>query len=271
MSSDPVRSINSRCFALAHSVVEAIRTTSTCEELAALMVAVTREMNFRHYALIHHDDPGTPEPGRVDLKEYPCAITEHLFGESRFRDDPVIRGCAFAGGAFLWSDLPRIINLNRRDRASFELGARAGLNEGITVPYVRLGDRMGSCTFAGMRRPERAHIYLGVAQMIGVFAFQAARRLVMDEAPPCGEPAGGAGGIRSRCAIREEPLLRRTFRGAGFPIVRVIGFVGRRPVANWQDIDPTPRALEAIRTRPVCVEALAAKAKSFDLRKKWTA
>jgi hypothetical protein len=33
------------------------------------------------------------------------------------------------------------------NRASFELGAREGLNEGITVPYVRLGDRMGSCTF----------------------------------------------------------------------------------------------------------------------------
>jgi DNA-binding NarL/FixJ family response regulator len=33
-----------------------------------------------------------------------------------------------------------------------------------------------------MRRPDRAHIFLGAAQMIGIFAFQSARRLM------CGEP-----------------------------------------------------------------------------------
>jgi DNA-binding NarL/FixJ family response regulator len=33
-----------------------------------------------------------------------------------------------------------------------------------------------------MRRPDRAHIFLGAAQMIGIFAFQSARRLL------CGEP-----------------------------------------------------------------------------------
>src|SRR5690606_12401721 len=115
---------------------------------------------------IHHDDLRSPRPDRVDIKDYPPAITERLFGQHRYRRDPVIRGCIFADSAFVWSDLPRIIRLDRQDRASFEVGAREGLNEGITVPYVRLGDRMGSCTFAGMRRPERAHIYLGPAQMI---------------------------------------------------------------------------------------------------------
>lgn len=147
------------------------------------MEAMAREMGFRHYALIHHDDLRMHRPDRVDLKDYPPGVTERLFGQHRYRRDPVIRGCIFADSAFLWSDLPRIIHLDRHDHASFELGAREGLNEGITVPYVRLGDRMGSCTFAGMRRPDRAHIYLGIAQMVGIFAFQAARRLVSGEQP----------------------------------------------------------------------------------------
>src|SRR3546814_2787938 len=43
---------------------------------------------------------------------------------------------------------------------------------------VRLGDCMGSCTFAGMRRPERAERLLGPAQVIGIFAFQAALRML---------------------------------------------------------------------------------------------
>lgn len=174
------------CLALTGAVIEALRAAATRVELVTLMEAVAREMGFRHYALIHHDDLSASRPDRVDLKDYPPAITERLFGQHHYRRDPVIRGCIFADSAFLWSDLPRIIRLDRQDRASFELGALEGLNEGITVPYVRLGERMGSCTFAGMRRPERAHIYLGAAQMIGIFAFQSARRLSCGTSPIVG-------------------------------------------------------------------------------------
>jgi LuxR family quorum-sensing system transcriptional regulator CciR len=171
--------------ALADAVIRALRKTTTRGELAALMEAVTREMDCRHYALAHHDDLSVPRPDRVDIKDYPVAVTERLIGDRRYRRDPVIRGSIFADGAFLWSDLHRIIRLDRHDRTNLEFGARAGLNEGITIPYVRLGDCMGSCTFAGMRRPDLASRYLGPAQMIGIFAFQAARRLLAcpDSAP----------------------------------------------------------------------------------------
>ena len=57
--------------------------------------------------------------------DYPAVIAERLIGQHRYRRAPVIRGCVFADSAFLWSDLPRIIRLDRQDRASFELGARA--------------------------------------------------------------------------------------------------------------------------------------------------
>jgi len=171
------------CLALTATIVSVLRTIVTRDELVALMESTTREMGFRHYALIHHDDLRGSRPDRVDLKDYPAAITERLIDQHRYRRDPVIRGCIFADGAFLWSELSRIIHLDGRDRASFELGAREGLNEGITVPYFRLGDRMGSCTFAGMSRPERAHRFLGAAQMIGIFAFQAARRILLEETP----------------------------------------------------------------------------------------
>jgi len=169
------------CLALTDAVVGALRTLATRDELVSLMDAVAREMGFRYYALIHHDDLRAPLSDRVDLKDYPPAITDRLIGQHRYRRDPIIRGCIFADSAFLWSELSRFIHLDRQDRASFEFGVHEGLNEGITVPYARLGDRMGSCTFAGMRRPELAHRYLGAAQMIGIFAFQAARRLVLGE------------------------------------------------------------------------------------------
>lgn len=178
---DPHRLTTRYCHTLTSAVVGELRRTLSAGDLAILMEAITRETGFRHYALIHHDDLRVSRPDRVNLKDYPAAITERLIGRHGYRRDPVIRGCIFADSAFLWSDLPRIIHLGQQDRATFELGAREGLNEGITVPYVRLGDRMGSCTFAGMRRPERAHLYIGTAQMIGIFAFQAARRLMCGE------------------------------------------------------------------------------------------
>ena len=176
------------CLALASAVVEALRMAVTRSELATLMEAIAREMGFRYYELAHHDDLRGERPDRVDLRDYPPIIIDHLIGQHRYRRDPVIRGSIFAGGAFLWSDLPRIITLDRHDRSSLERGAREGLNEGITVPYVRLGERMGSCTFAGIRQPERAHTYLGAAQMVGIFGFQAARRLICGEPPAIAKP-----------------------------------------------------------------------------------
>ena len=166
-----------------NSVLDSFRELVSPEELMSLMETITREIGFRYYALIHHEDLRIARSGCVDLKDYPAGITERLVGQHRYRRDPVIRGCIFADSAFLWSDLSRIIHLDRHDRDSFAYGAREGLNEGITVPYFRLGDRTGSCTFAGIRRPETAGLFLGVAQMIGIFAFQTARRLVGKEAP----------------------------------------------------------------------------------------
>lgn len=172
------RSRTRSCIALADAFLCAARKARTPAELATLMEAVASEMGCRHWALIDHDDLRGPPAGRVHIKDYPAAIADRLIEQRQYRRDPIIRGCLFAGGAFLWSDLHRIIDLDRKDRTSLEFGMREGLNEGITIPYFCLGSRMGSCTFAGMRRPQLASRYLGPAQMIGIFAFQAARRLV---------------------------------------------------------------------------------------------
>ena len=176
------------CLALADTVIRALRKAATQGELATLMEAVTRELGCRYYALAHHDDLRGSRSDRVDIKDYPVAVTERLVGHRRYRRDPVIRGSIFADSAFLWAELDRIIRLDKHDRASLDFGAREGLNEGITIPCVRLGECMGSCTFAGMRRPDAGSRYLGPAQMIGIFAFQAARRLLACPEPLASPP-----------------------------------------------------------------------------------
>lgn len=178
MDSDRFRLKTVSAVALAETFLSAIRRARTRDEIRSLVDAVAHEMGFRHFALIHHDDLRFDRPGRVKILNYPAGICERIIGQRRYRRDPIIRGCVFADSAFLWSELHKIIELDPHDRHSFELGFREGLNEGITVPHILLGDRIGSCTFAGMRRPNCASRYLGLAQMFGVFAFQAARRVV---------------------------------------------------------------------------------------------
>ncbi|AMK21089.1 autoinducer binding domain-containing protein [Sphingobium sp. TKS] len=151
--------------------VRSVRTIASATDLRTLISNVAREMGFSYYALIHHADLQIPRDDIVDLKDYPSAIVERLFSNRTFRRDPVIRGCIFSGGAFIWSDVPTFMHLDRYDLATLEIGAREGLNQGITVPFHRLGDPIGSCTFAGTRILNRVERYLGSSQLIGVFAF----------------------------------------------------------------------------------------------------
>lgn len=183
MATNPVIRQGLARLALVSGIVDALRAVEGRDALVTLMEAISRELGFRYYALVHHDDLRVERSDRVDLRDYPPVIIDHLIGQQRYRRDPVIRACLFAGGAFTWSDLGQIIQLDRHDHLSLERGAREGLNEGITVPYIRLGERIGSCTFAGTRRPELAHDNLGAAQVIGVFGFQAARRLICNPTP----------------------------------------------------------------------------------------
>src|SRR5688572_19311530 len=102
--------------AMADAFIRSVRASNSLEELGSLMEAVTQDLGFRHYALIHHGDLRGEQCGLVDLKHYPAAITERLIGEGRYRRDPVIRGCQFADGAFIWAELDRLVQLDRHDR-----------------------------------------------------------------------------------------------------------------------------------------------------------
>lgn len=186
--SDGPRQSLIHCVAATDEILRALAKVESETELRTLLEMVTRELGFRHYALIHHDDLREKPPDRVKLLDYPKVIEHRIIDEVTWRRDPVIRACNFASQAFLWSELPAIIELDRRDRACIEAGKQVGLNVGITVPYHLLGECIGSCTFAGMRWPNRIARLLGMTQIVGVFAFQAARRLLRLEQKPAPSP-----------------------------------------------------------------------------------
>jgi LuxR family quorum-sensing system transcriptional regulator CciR len=175
------------CAATADEFLRMLARVRTGADLGDIMAEICRELGFRHYALIHHADLRGSPTGYVRMMDYPPAIVERIIDRATWRRDPVIRASLFAGRAFLWSELPLLLDLDRRDRQCLAEGMDEGLNEGITVPYAILGRAMGSCTFAGTRGEGMAEHRLGVAQMVGVFAFQAGQRL-LGAAPPVPVP-----------------------------------------------------------------------------------
>ena len=168
---------------LADDILRTIRAAEDWTRLWSIARDFSDEIRSRHFALLTHEDLREPGPGAVDLRDYAEGATRRIIGESRYRRDPVMRGCIFADSAFLWSELREIITLDHQDRLALELGRREGLNEGITVPCGKLGQRLGSCTFAGFRSERMAELALGPAQMFGIFAFQRARQLAGPRAP----------------------------------------------------------------------------------------
>lgn len=170
----------SESLSLSRAVVRALRSATSSAELTSIMEEITREINFKYFALAHHDNATDRAPNRVRLMQYPPAIVERLVDGNRYHSDPVVRGCAISETAFLWSTLNEFIAFGPLDRKALAEGRRHGLNEGISIPILRTGEAVASCTFAGTARPDRVELYLGVAQMIGAFAFQAARRLLID-------------------------------------------------------------------------------------------
>ena len=155
-------------------------------ELDALLQSVTREMGFDHFALIHHVDlkPFEYELGHmatgqlIALSDYPEDWVAQYIGEDIVTYDPVLLACHRTNVGFAWSDIPNLIELKRPHLRQLERGRRAGIGDGFTVPSNVPGEATGSCNFVVRTGHELPLNQLMMAQLIGSYAFEAARSII---------------------------------------------------------------------------------------------
>lgn len=160
--------------------VRDIGEISSEAELAEALGLISEEMGFRYFALTHHVDMRQAPHPAIRLDNYPLDWARY-FDEARLGpSDPVHRASHLTSVGFAWSQLPELIQLSDRDYEILEHAGRSGLGDGFTVPAHVPGEVNGSCSFAAPAGQPLKEEHLPLAQLVGAFAFEAARRLWRD-------------------------------------------------------------------------------------------
>ena len=156
--------------------VRDIQQVGSEAELALALADVASDLGFRYFALAHH----------VELRDCASAIRIHNYpdGWAEWFDqqrlglsDPVHRASHLTSVGFAWSSIDSMIRLTADDQRVFKLAHEAGIGEGFTVPAQVPGEAHGSCSFATPAGTSLDCEQLPLAQLVGAFAFEAARRL----------------------------------------------------------------------------------------------
>ena len=157
------------------------------EELHDLMLGISREMGFAYFALAHHVDFksfGTFSDHLltgefIALSNYPQAWVDQFLSDEIVSFDPILLASQRTNVGFGWDQLGELINLTDAHREVLDRARSLGIGDGFTVPANVPGEFSGSCNFAvdPYRGPPTDNFPM--AQLVGSFAFQSARKLVL--------------------------------------------------------------------------------------------
>jgi len=155
------------------------------EQLAAALADVSKDLGFRYFALTHHSDVRRTSRA-IRLHNYPERWAQWFDEQHLGPSDPVHRASHLTNAGFPWSRLPEMLALTERDEMILAAARTIGIGEGFTIPAHIPGEVHGSCSFAtsaGDLMPDES---LALLQLVGSFAFEAARRIrrVRHSAPP---------------------------------------------------------------------------------------
>lgn len=189
-----------RSFDRAEAFLRELTQANSEAELADVLGFVARELGFSFFALTHHVDIlHAPQPA-IRLHNYPDTWAEYYDRNQLGLSDPVHRASHLTSVGFAWSDLSRLVDLTQGDREILTRGERMGIGDGFTVPANVPGESNGSCSFANPKGIALRNEDLPLAQLVGAFAFEGARRLWRVRSPRA-EPAARLTDRQRECIL----------------------------------------------------------------------
>lgn len=149
----------------------------TPDDLALAMADICAKLGFQYFAITHHVDLWRAPSPAIRLHNYPAEWADYYDGEGLGVSDPVHRASHVTSIGFPWARIDGMIPLTSADRRLLDLGRDKGIGDGFTVPANVPGEARGSCSFANSASRPLPEPMLPVAQLVGAFAFEHARRL----------------------------------------------------------------------------------------------
>jgi LuxR family transcriptional regulator, quorum-sensing system regulator CciR len=159
------------------SLLSPIRSACTFKCLADALRHTTKAMGFEFYALTQHIHPTRWNDIAIALHNCPVAWVEYYATKKLYKHDPILHASTLTSLGFLWSELPAMLDMTRNRQRVLDLYAEAGIGTGITIPVHVPGEPTGSCSFATTHSQPFPYENMLTAQLVGAFAFQAARRI----------------------------------------------------------------------------------------------
>lgn len=156
--------------------VRQVRAVGSETELAEVIEDIARDLGFRYFALTHHTDV-RKSVGAIRIHNYPEGWEQWFDDQGLGTCDPIHRASQMTSVSFAWSRVDELIALSGRDRLVLETARVSGIGDGITVPAHVPGETHGSCSFAVQTGQAIYEDRLPLAQLAGIFAFEAARHL----------------------------------------------------------------------------------------------
>lgn len=148
-------------------------------QLRGLLDDVTGRLGFDYFALVHHVDLRIQAPAdAIAIWTYPSAWVEEYLTRRLATIDPVHLASHRTNVGFSWDKVSRLIAITPAHDRVREQTRRAGISDGFTVPANIPGEANGSCSFAVASGHDLPTGSLPAAQLVGAYAFHAARRIV---------------------------------------------------------------------------------------------
>src|SRR3546814_17298367 len=85
--------LDARALSLVSAFLAEIQKADDMGAVEALLASVAHELDFRHYAMIHHDDHRTGLPGLTNLNNLPSDYDAEYFVGLYHRADPRVPPC----------------------------------------------------------------------------------------------------------------------------------------------------------------------------------
>lgn len=160
--------------------IDMSRQARDLDELESLLHGATNAMGFDYYALVQHIDVRAHDKQSVVwIENYPRSWAEVFIHTGLYASDPINLASHRTAVGFSWSDVPRLLKLNNHHRKVLDTARREGMGDGFTVPANIPGEISASCSFAVRAGRDMPGDVAMMAQMVGSFAFEAARKLVV--------------------------------------------------------------------------------------------